>query len=340
MRFFSLVALALSLAAPAQAGNWADDPEYAQHAEFATSRRICDQLRRVELPDAKRPDRREQGGMAGCRSEALYYGIGVPVDAKAAFACALLEADDMFAGDMMLMTMYANGKGVAVDLDKAVALACVGTGAPMEIHYRVQSLTQRRGVTPTAEFHWCDDITSGLNMSWCAAHAARFDEATQAEDVKAFRRHWHGGEAAVRLEALLAAAKDFVSVRGNEVDQSGTARGALVIEAEAEIKRLLNRDLHDLAGSREKLALAANDQDADAELNRVYKRVMAYDFGNITGSITPTSIRGVQRVWLKYRDAWVAFAKVAAPGTAPQAMANLQTRHRIAQLLELIGETP
>lgn len=340
MRFFSLVALALSLAAPAQAGNWADDPEYAQHAEFATSRRICDQLRRVELPDAKRPDRREQGGMAGCRSEALYYGIGVPVDAKAAFACAQLEADDMFAGDMMLMTMYANGKGVAVDLDKAIALACVGDGAPMEIHYRVQSLTQRRGVTPTAEFHWCDDITSGLNMGWCAAHAARFDEATQAEDVKAFRRHWREGEAAVRLEALLAAAKNFVSVRGNEVDQSGTARAALVIEAEAEVRRRLYDDLHDLAGSQMRLAAAATDTDADAELNRVYKRVMAYDFGEYGGALSPAAIRGVQRAWLKYRDAWVAFVKAAAPGLPPQAVINLQTRHRIAQLRELIGETP
>ncbi|MGE4282026.1 MAG: lysozyme inhibitor LprI family protein [Magnetospirillum sp.] len=153
-----------------------------------------------------------------------------------------------------------------------------------------------------------------------------------------FQKRWSQGEPAVKLQALLAAAEKFAQTREAEVDQTGTLRGALVIAAEEEIRDLLIEDLNAVVGLDPKLALAATDSQADGELNRVYKRVMAYDFGHIGGEPKPEGIRKVQRAWVKYRDAWLDFVKVARPEISPQAMANWQTRHRIGQLRTITGD--
>lgn len=338
-RFVLLVILGL-LSGSAWAGNWADDPDYANDKGFAKSRALCGAVRKVDLPPLDRPDRRKEGGMAECRSDALYYGIGIKADAKAAYRCAQLEsADTMWGGDMMLATAYANGKGAPRDLDKAIALACRTGWAPAEFDGRVLHLNDMRSSgAKDVEFHWCDDITSGYMGGWCSDLAARQNQAERKMRYAAFQSRWNQGEPAAKLRALLDAAESFAAVREAEVDQSGTLRGALVIDAEEEVRDLLVRDLNAVVDLDPKLALAGTDMQADTELNRVYKRVMAYDFGDIGGEPKPEGIKKVQRAWLKYRDAWLAFVKVARPEISPQAMANWQTRHRIGQLKGVIGE--
>ncbi|MGE4279497.1 MAG: hypothetical protein AB7G62_07915, partial [Magnetospirillum sp.] len=153
-----IVPVMLGLCSPsAWAGNWADNPDYANDKGFAKSRALCDALRKVELPPQDRPDRRQEGGMAECHSDALYYGIGMKADEKAAFRCAQLEeAGTMWGGDMMLATIYANGKGAPRDLDKAIALACREGWAPAEYNGRVRHLDDmRRSGGKDDEFHWC-----------------------------------------------------------------------------------------------------------------------------------------------------------------------------------------
>lgn len=340
MKHFIILAILGLFPAPAWAGNWADNPDYANDKDFAKSRALCAALRKVDLPPVDRPDRRKEGGMADCRSDELYYGIGMKADEKAAYRCAQLEeADTMWGGDMMLATIYANGMGAPRDLDKAIALACRTGWAPAEFHGRVRHLDDmRRSGANVGEFHWCDDITSGYMGGWCSDLAARQNQAERKVKFAAFQQRWSQGEPAAKLRALLDAAESFASMREAEVDKTGTLRGAMVLDAEEEIRDLLVRDLNAVVGLDPKLALAATDTQADAELNRIYKRVMAYEFGTIGGEPTPDGIRKVQRAWLKYRDAWLAFVKVARPEISSQAMTNWQTRHRIAQLKGVIGE--
>ena len=335
-----VAAVLLALALPAHAENWADNPDYADHAGFARSRAVCDQLRAVALPAGNRADRRKQGGMDGCDSEALYYGIGMPADPEAAFRCAQLEdGGDMFGGDMMLATIYANGRGAPRDLDKAIAIACRTGWAPAEFDGRVSDLDDYRqqGDGP-ADFHWCDAATSGYMSGFCASHDARIAAARRMAGFQAFAARWNQGEAKARLEALITAAENFTQARGVEIDQTGTLRGAFVVMAEEEVRALLHQDLQAVAEFKPSLALALADRDADAELNRVYKRVMAFRFDVLAGSPTHDGIRKVQRAWLKYRDAWGDFVRTAAPEVSPQAMANLQTRHRIKQLRGVLHE--
>lgn len=338
-RMMTVLVPALLCSVAAAAGTWADNPDYAGHAGFAHSRAVCDGVRHVELPDPQRPDRRTQGGMAGCSSEALYYGIGVAADPQAAFRCAQLEeAETMFGGDMMLATIYANGRGAPRDLDKAIALACRTGWAPAEFDGRVTALDEYRqkGGGPT-DFHWCDATTSGYMGGACADQDARIAQAKRMERFGVFAARWNQGEAKTRLEALIKAAETFATLRGAEIDQTGTLRGAFVTWAEEEVRQLLVDDLQAVADLSPGLALAAADNGADAELNRVYRRVMAYDFKAMGETPTHSGIRAVQRAWLKYRDAWLAFVKAAAPEVSAQAVLNLQTRHRVIQLRRVVA---
>lgn len=333
------VFLAATLLFPsmALAGNWADEADYPDLAE---SKEICRQFKSVAIPDPNRPDRRAEGGMPGCDAEALYYGIGVPPAPDKAFACAKLWAGEGYMdSDVILLTIYANGKGAKRDLDTAIAMACTMGFAPMESHYRVKHLFALRQEPNNAEeFHWCDDITSGLSMGVCANHAQRITEAERQTRWAPIKARWSQGEAAAALARLMESGNLFARHHGGEIDQSGTARGAFITLAEENVANGMIKDLEDLAADKATLSMAVADDKADAELNRVYRRVMAYDFGDIGGAPSHANIRSAQRAWLKYRDAWVVFVKIAVPDMPTQAIVNHQTRRRIEHLKELIGE--
>lgn len=324
----------------AWAYTWADDPDYAKDAEFKDSRAICAGLRKVALPAADQGDRRAQGGMAGCSSEALYYGIGIPADAKAAFACAQLEASDtMFGGDMMLVTLYANGKGVAHDLDKAIALACRSKGAAAEMHGRILDLQALRGnPSPQTEFHWCDNATSGYLVGFCGDQGSRMAKAKRQAEFPALAARFAMPGAQDTLKAVIEARDVFAKALTEEVSHSGTMSAADEIWAVNGLEQDFHDDLKTLADKSRVWEDAAKDKGADAELNTVYKRVMAYDFCSAMECDKARQIRQAQRVWLKYRDSWAAFAENVGGKSMAQAAVNLQTRHRIAGLKQVIGE--
>lgn len=337
MRLRLLMLVLLQVPTVAMAANWADDTEFT-NAEFAASKRICRDLKSIALPDPARPDKRAAGGMAGCDAVALYHGIGMPVDADKAFRCAQLSEDDGPLGaDALLMMMYANGVGTPRDLDRAIALACTQHGAPAESHGRVMHLAaMRQASAAPEEFHWCDDITSGYAAGFCADLDRRIADADRSVHLAQLAAHWTAPGAAPALARLRDLARDFARAHGDEIDQSGTARAALSIVAEGEVMDLLVGDLQDLAAT--KGWVARTDAKADADLNAVYRRVMATEFDSAAGEPSHDKIRAVQRLWLKYRDAWVAFAKLAAPDLPSQVVVDRQTRLRVEQLQDLIGE--
>ncbi len=164
---------------PALAGDWADDKDAAKNPQFAKSQAICRALKSVKIPEGDAPDAAQAARLADCSSEALYYGIGRPVDAVAARQCAFVEkkaadpqVDDFgFTGDRSLMTIYANGVGAARNLDVATALACRDGFAQAETDGRVLHLAKLKADHWTGtDFSLCDDITSGMMMGICADH--------------------------------------------------------------------------------------------------------------------------------------------------------------------------
>lgn len=339
MKRFPLLAVALAIAAAAEPPwDWGETKdEWARSGDFETSKAICRKLRDREPPESDRPDA-AAASLKGCDSEALYYGIGMPSDPARARQCAFLEADgdegEVFSGRAMLMTIYANGRGAKRDLDVATHLACGLDGAAMESHGRVTHLAELKAKGWTRQdFHFCDDITSGLAMGYCASHQARIDGASRESELMARMRGWSAAERRAFHRARQAH-EAYVEAHGSgEVDLSGTARGAMVVEAEEAERDQLTMLLGSLSGGHRPPGGAAAYKAADLKLNAVYRRLMRdTPSSEAPGAVTREGIRDAQRAWLRYRDAFLAFAAVKFPKVDRQGLAAWLTEQRTATL--------
>ncbi|MCQ8277144.1 hypothetical protein NFI95_01595 [Acetobacteraceae bacterium KSS8] len=317
-RLSALGALVLLAAVPAMAQSMPGDPDPKQVE--ALCRRDAD----ADPPAGDLPTPAQRERLAHCDSEALLYGIGRPADPVQARLCAFVEADDagsggpapLFAGNSMLMTIYANGMGVPRNPALAVKYACMSEDSSAAREYRVlhvAGLLHEDWYKPV--FSPCDDATSGEAGGECAAHDARFKDVRFAASVAAFASRVPA-RAQAAFASLRAAQKHWAELRSdNEIDQSGTLRSAFVIDEQqrqnadfvAMLERLdhgappkLGRTQRDAAQRRIDAALQRLPQDPDARL------------GDTT--ITAGAIRATQAAWVAYRDAWGRFAAVAYPG--------------------------
>lgn len=318
--------------------DWGDD----KHGSDPKTQGICRAVKNAPFPAADRLGA-PPGSLKMCDPEALYYGIGTKADPVRARQCAyatLTDHDDApFGPRVMLMTIYANGKGAARNLDLAIHLACgIEDAAPAEHEGRVSHLADMKkpGAKPD-EFHYCDDITSGLSTGYCAAHGKAISDARRAAQLSALTARWTPEQKAA-LAALTKVKAEFVDARSaGEVDLSGTGRVSFSIQEEeareVAFLRLLSRLERGQGAGADRPNLAA----ADRDLNDVYRRIQRarpFDYG----TVTKRDIQGVQRVWIKYRDAWVAFVKTKYPEVSTDAVQTTLTMERVRMLREFLGE--
>jgi uncharacterized protein YecT (DUF1311 family) len=341
MRPFPLLAVALAIAAAAEPPwDWGDDKEqWTSSAEFESSKALCRRVRDREPPAADRPGPAAAAALRGCDSEALYYGIGRPADPVRARQCAFLEAEaedgGVFSGRTMLMTIYANGRGAKRDFDVAAHLACGLEGAPMESHGRVSHLAELKAKGWTdQDFHFCDDITSGLAMGYCESHEANLAGARREAALAATIAAWTAAEkqAFARLRTAHAA---YVEAHGTgEVDLTGTARAAMAIAAEEALRDELAEMLERLRSGRALPIPAARLPAEDAALNAAYRKRLQETAaaGDQPGAVTAAGIRAAERAWLRYRDSFLAFAAIKFPSVPRSALAAWLTGQRTALL--------
>ena len=82
------------------------------------------------------------------------------------------------------------------------------------------------------------------------------------------------------------------------------------------------------AGSRQTYA------QADALLNSAYRKALTEDEEHKSdyGAVQPDGIRRAERAWLKYRDAWLNFAKLRYSSVPDEAWLTLLTKDRTSVL--------
>lgn len=335
------VAAMLLMGAAEPAWNWADaTDEITNNPEYAPSKALCRAVRGREPPAADRPDATAAAALKGCDSEALYYGIGASRDPARARMCAFLEAGNVgdgdrhapFRGRAMLMTIYANGEGAARDLDAATNFACQVEGAPAEMHGRVTHLAElKRKNWSGNDFHFCDDVTSGLAAGYCADHGARITGAKRDAGLAALIAGWSQREK-LALVPLRAAQQAYAEAHSDgEIDATGTMRGvfwAMATEARANEFADLLRSL--VEGKT--LEAGGGYAAADRTLNLAYRARLAA-LKAPEGTVTANGVRAAQRAWLRYRDAFLAFAAVKFPGVPRESLAAWLTAHRTKVLL-------
>jgi hypothetical protein len=336
MKPFPFLAVALAISAAFEPPwDWGDsDEQWASSTEFEPSKAICRKLRDREPPASDRPDPATARSLKGCDSEALYYGIGKPADPVRARQCAFVEAEGdeggVFWGRTMLMTIYANGRGAKRDLEVAAHLACGIEGAAMESHGRVTRLAELEAKAwKGRDFHFCDDITSGLAMGHCARHFADVEKAKRESEMAERTRGWTMAEKRA-LAGLRRAHEAYVEAHGlGETDLSGTARGAMVVEAEERERDSFAALLASLSAGHLPPGGAPAYRAADLRLNAAYRQVIR-DIApsESPGAVTREGIRDAQRAWLRYRDAFLAFAAVKFPRVGRDGLAAWLTEQR------------
>lgn len=330
--------LALGLFGGALAQDWGEgDDVFADNPAFEPSRALCRQVRDREPPASDRPDAAMRASLAGCDSEALYYGIGMPADPERARLCAFAEIAEgrdhaPLSGRVILMTIYANGVGARRDFDVAMHLACNVEGAPMESHGRVTRLAELKAQRWTGtDFHYCDDITSGLAAGYCASHQARIAEVGRTAELAALTGRFTPPQR--RAYAALEAARDaFIDAHGDgEVDMSGTLRVALSIGAREAAHDAFLDTMRRLDARRLPAGSLAT---ADAVLNAAYAVRREALRQEPEGTVTWEQVRDAQRAWLRYRDAFLAFATVAYPAMPRDHLAAWLTAQRTRMLTD------
>jgi hypothetical protein len=238
-----------------------------------------------------------------------------------------------FTGTAMLMTIYANGIGAARDLDVATHLACRVDGAPAESDGRVLHLqTLKAEGSKGGDFHFCDDVTSGLAMGWCAGHEARITAAKREARIAALTRGWKPTERAAFARLQAAEERYAEAHSGGEIDASGTMRGVFWTAARENRAEELLGLIEGLAAARPVPRDVGGFVGADRALNTAYRARLAALRREPSGTVTAEGVRGAQRAWLGYRDTFLAFAAVKYPGISRDSLAARLTRLRIATL--------
>ncbi len=296
----------------------------------------CARVGKPAYPAADGPSEGESRALGTeCDSEALYYGIGRPADPVAARKCAFIELrkDELvLGGSTMLMMLYANGRGVVQDLELAVAIACGTDAAPAERVGRVKHLLNMKAGKDAGVFDICDDITSGLMMGYCAGLHERIDAVARNRrlDTVVAKLPIVARPAFAKLKA--AADAYFEARESNEVDLSGTARAALVIEEGARLREAFVSSVEALVASPPRWRFAEADyRVADRALNEAYRRAIRAE---ALGTVTPDGIRRTQRAWLSYRDAWAVFGRALHPDVPAVGWKTWITRERTGMLAE------
>ena len=338
------LAAALIVAGPVSASdNWGDaKASYPNDPEYAASKAICRRLGKPQAPPADRPTPAQVRALKGCDSEALYYGEKLPVDYAKARQCALIEAqgDDetAFAGSTILMQIYANGRGVARDLDLATAYACQVDGSAFDVDARIRRLQAIK--SKPAAFDYCDGVSSDWSIAQCMARDSRAAAVRRDARIAALIGRLPR-PARAAYPPLQAALNAFVEAHGHtEFDDAGTSGDFLAIGEEDSIRDQFEKDLRRLAGGDWPGATAADVRAADTALNASYRKALAdsakADLDYQTGKAG--KLRAAQRAWIAYRDTYVRFAALAAPGLSVDAVTARLTRLRTAQLDDMLRD--
>lgn len=278
-----------------------------------------------------------------CDSYKSYSGIGRRIDFDAARRCAWQErlaqqadleprytVSSLFGGSAMLTVLYANGEGVEQNKALALRFACE---SELEGDGRAEILALP-DVSHVAgkKFAYCDAAFTTFEMNFCAAYAAEVTAQKRQDALDGISSSWPKPERDA-FRALESAEEDYVRTHGvGETYLGGTIRNLRVNGVEERQRDKFLAAVREFESGHLPRGSETDFKKADADLNATYRKALALsakqNFDADDGLIRPEGIQKAERAWLKYRDAWVAFAKLHYPHTDRNAWLNLLTRNR------------
>ena len=296
----------------------------------------CMKVAKAAPPPADLPAPGAAASLQQCKASDLYYdtksmSASKPDDWRQVRHCAVATNNSE-----VLMMLYQNGQGVMKAPPLAMKYACSIAAAPAEMAGRVEHL-QKLAASGQGNIDLCDDITSGYMMGVCSAIDARQKNRVRGQASGKATQAWPAA-AQASYQKLEAASAKFADARaGKETDLSGTARAAMSIAARTAELELLAQDVKQYEAGKLPAAMTqAQAQALDKQLNVIYGKLMKQPKPDYAGAVEKDGIRDTQRLWLKYRDAWMEFGAVHYPSVTSHTWAAVLTARRNAQLEALL----
>jgi uncharacterized protein YecT (DUF1311 family) len=314
------------------------------------TRATCEQYLQTPLP-AEASLSTAPKSWPECDSPKLYSGIDVKADKVAARKCAWTErlaiqasleprftVASVLGGSAMLSVLYANGEGVDRNLPLALRFLCEAYPTPTA----VQDLETRRNEPKAASgaFDLCDDARDTFMIGFCAGRDTEIQDDKRNQFFRSLSSGWPLAEKQALL-VLVKAEDDYSTAHARgEIDLGGSGRAVWEMNAEWKLREQFKAALVSCEKGGLRGGPAAGLSGADLELNQLYRKALASAKAGEDGygAVQPDGIRDAERAWLKYRDAWVAFARLRYPAISAEAWLTLLTKDRIADLKDTFCE--
>ena len=320
-------------------------PSLARQANDNTTSEECKRYLQTPLPaEASRVPSPKQ--WPGCKSYKLYSGIGAKVDYNAARNCAWSERlaqqasiepvdtstysdtiANIYGGSGMLAILYSNGEGV--ERNKALALR-FGCESVLEGALLKQ-------IEADDKINYCSDVAyTTFAMNFCAAWNSEIAAQRRQTSLDTLMQTWPQRDRQA-FALLHKASESYIQAHGlGEVYQGGTIRGIRTNGVEEHQREKFMEAVQSFESGHKPGGTLSDFRKADADLNVTYKKALALaaaqNFNEDDGLIHPEGIRDAERAWLKYRNAWLIFAKLHYPNTDQNAWMTLLTRNRFWSL--------
>ncbi|HXA85028.1 MAG TPA: lysozyme inhibitor LprI family protein [Candidatus Dormibacteraeota bacterium] len=287
-----------------------------------------------------------------CASYRSYRGIERPVDYSEARACAwqerLAQKADLgqnqqepiawvIGGSLILADIYFNGAGVKRNIPLAMHFACESEEGMAKL--ALPDIAKLNG-SPRAHgpFEFCDYATTTFTMTFCSGYASEIEDDRRSRYYKSLKSSMTVEQQAA-FEKLFAARSAYIGAHASEVDQGGTIRAVRTIGSQSILKDLFHTELIHFE-HRKWPALSDNQITmADASLDREYmkkiQQLRTQTKESIDeGAVTADHVSSVEETWEKYRDAWVAFARLRYPAAVAAIRAEITLdRYRLLKTI-------
>ena len=287
-----------------------------------------------------------------CASYRSYRGIGRPVNYSEARACAWQERlaqktalgqnqEEPIAwvvgGSLILADIYFNGTGVKRNIPLAMRFACESEEGMAKLALR--DIAKLNG-SPRAggPFEFCDYAMTTFTMNFCTGYEFEIQDDRRSRYYNSLKSSMTMEQQAA-FEKLLAAQSAYIGAHASEVDQVGTIRAVRTIGSQSILKDLFHTEL--IHFEHKKWPALSNNQIAmaDALLDREYlkklQQLRTQTKESIDeGAITADHVSSVEETWEKYRDAWVAFARLRYPAAVAAIRAEITLdRYRLLKTI-------
>jgi hypothetical protein len=287
-----------------------------------------------------------------CASYRSYRGIGRPANYSAARACAWQErlaqkadfgqsTDEPIAwvvgGSLILADIYFNGAGVERNIPLAMRFACESEEGMAKL--ALPDIVKLNNSLPTrGRFEFCDYAATTFSMNFCSGYASEIEDDHRSRYYNSLKSSMTPEQKAA-FEGLLSAHNTYIQVHASEVDQGGTIRNIRTMGSQEILEDLFYTEIVHLerktwpALSESQIATA--DTLLDREYEKKLQQLRAQTKDAIDeGAVTADHLSSVEKSWEKYRDAWVAFARLRYPAAVAAIRAKITVdRYRLLKTI-------